>query len=161
MAHDQTPPRLKLILQVAIAAPIILIGLKFVFDSYFIYMSEEAHYDKMAPTTDLDALHQAEQKNLTTGPVPITAAMLEISKGRAEQGGPDLIAPKPSDDTASLVGWSKTPRTFEVPQPAGADAGLSSDAGPSANLPADAGAPTDGGARDGGRSGGADAGRPH
>jgi hypothetical protein len=158
MATDQTPPRIKLILQVAIATPLILIGLKFVLDSYFIWMSEEASAEKMAPTTELTKLREGEQKALTSGPTPITAAMMEVSKGRAEQGGPELIQPQPSDDVAPLAGWAKAPRTFEVPVavpvPAATDAGL----------PAEGGAPTDGGAStDGGkpRPTNPDAGRGH
>ncbi len=139
MAHDQTPPRMKLILQIAIATPLLLLGLKYVLDSYFIWMSEEALAEKMAPTTELNKLREGEKKNLTSGPMPITAAMMEISKGRSEQGGPELIAPQQSDDTGALTGWSKLPRTFELP------VNLATDAGMPTPLPTDAGAPTDGG----------------
>lgn len=147
MAHDQTPPRMKLILQIAIVTPIILIGLKFILDSYFTWMSEEAAAQKMAPTTELNKLREGEKKNLTSGPMPITAAMMEISKGRSEQGGPELIQPQPSDDTGALTGWSKLPRTFDLPP---ANLAAATDAG----LPGDGGAAiTDGGAMnaDGGK----------
>jgi len=135
---------MKLIIQIAIATPLILVGLKFILDSYFVWMSEQASAEKMAPTTELNKLREGEKKNLTSGPMPITAAMMEISKGRAEQGGPDLITPQPSDDTGALTGWSKMPHTFELPVTLGTDAGVSSDAG----------GPTDGGsgaAADGGK----------
>ena len=73
MAHDQTPPRMKLIIQIAIATPLILVGLKFILDSYFVWMSEQASAEKMAPTTELNKLREGEKKNLTSGPMPGTA----------------------------------------------------------------------------------------
>ena len=141
MAHDQTPPQMKLIIQIAIATPLILVALKFILDSYFVWMSEQAAAEKLAPPTELNKLREGEKKNLTSGPMSITAAMMEISKGRSEQGGPDLITPQPSDDTGALTGWSKMPHTFELPVNLGTDAGASSDAG----APSDGGAVTDGG----------------
>lgn len=136
MAHDQTPPRMKLILQIAIVTPLILLLLKVILDSYFVWISEEATAEKMAPTTELNKLREGEKKNLTSGPMPITAAMMEVSKGRQEQGGPELIQPQQSDDTGALTGWSKLPHTFDLPVSLGTDAGL----------PSNPGAPTDGGA---------------
>lgn len=147
MAHDQTPPRMKLIIQIAVATPLLLIGLKFVLDSYFVWMSEEATAEKLAPTTELNKLREGEKRNLTSGPTPITAAMMEIGKGRTENGGPELIAPQPSDDTGALTGWSKLPRTFELPVNLGAlagDAGLSGDASAPSSM-MDGGVTTDGG----------------
>ena len=124
MATDQTPPRIKLILTVAVITPLTLFALKFVFDSYFITMSEAAAHEKLAEPVDLHALRAAEEKNLTTSGVPITAAMMEIGKGRNEQGGPDLITPQQSDDLGPMTGWSKLPRQFDLPPGAGGDGGM-------------------------------------
>jgi hypothetical protein len=80
-------------------------------------MNEDAIRSKMADPVELTKLREAEQKNLTTSQVPITAAMMEIAKGRSEQGGPELIAPQLTtpEDVGPLTGWNKLPRTFDVP----------------------------------------------
>jgi hypothetical protein len=151
MATDQSPPRLKAIVTVAIIAPLTLIVLKFVLDSYFIMLSEEATHAKLAQPVELEKLREGEQKNLTSSPTPITAAMMEIGKGRTEQGGPDLISPQPSDDIGPLTGWTKLPRQFEVPPTApppppallgdGGAATAATDGGAAPPRPNDAGAP--------------------
>ena len=54
MAIDNTPPRLRLIVTIAIIVVITLVGLDFVFKSYYAYMSDQAVREKMAPTLDRD-----------------------------------------------------------------------------------------------------------
>ncbi|MBL8613660.1 MAG: hypothetical protein JNL38_40345 [Myxococcales bacterium] len=160
MATDHSPPALKIIVVAAVVTVVSLIGLKFGFDSYFAFMTDEAAKEKIAPTEQLDKLKAEEQKNLTASPMPISAAMSDLAKsGRSDTAGPDLIAPKPSEDLGPLTGWTKNPRKFEVPPkpvapelpvPAAGDAGA-----PSA---ADGGTPA---ATDAGAAPPADAGKPH
>lgn len=160
MATDNSPPALKIIVTAAVVTVVSLIGLKYGFDSYFAFMTDEAAKEKIAPTEQLDKLKAEEQKNLTSSPVPITAAMTDLAKsGRSDTTGPDLVAPKPSEDLGPLTGWTKNPRKFEIPP---------KPAAPEIPLPAagDGGAPnaTDGGApnaTDGGAPSAADAGKPH
>jgi hypothetical protein len=123
MATDQSPPRIKLILTIAVSAVVSLGVIKLVLDSYFISMSEDAAHEKLAQPVELEKLREGEQKNLTSSPTPITAAMMEIGKGRNAQGGPDLITPLPSDDIGPLTGWGRLPRQFELPPGAAGDGG--------------------------------------
>ncbi len=144
MAVDESPPRIGLIVGIAVTTVLTLGGLKFAFDSYFIALSEEAVAEKRAPTTQLTNVRAEAEKHLTTSPVSITAAMTDLGRGRSEVGGPDVIAPRPSDDLGAMTGWTKNPRRFDIPaKPADAR-----DTVPSPTAPADGGTAlaTDGGA---------------
>ncbi len=136
MATDQSPPRLKIIINVAAITVLTLVGLKFVFDSYYVQMSEEAAHAKLAVPVELQKLREGEQKNLTTAAVPITAAMAQIAQGKRDE----LIAPQPSEDTGALSGWSKLPKPVAACAPAASAAVVGGDAGVTA-APGDAGAP--------------------
>jgi len=159
MAIDNTPPRLRLIVTIAVIVVITLVGLDFVFKSYYAFMSDEAVREKLAPLKDREELHAAEKASLTSAKMPLDQAMAELAKGnRAE-----LIEPKPSEDLGPMTGWSKLPKA--VPQPihgagagleiATADAGAAAGDGGLATATGDGGAATDGGAH------GGDAGAPH
>jgi len=116
MATDQSPPRVGLIAIIGIGTLVSLVGLKFVLDSYFTYMAEEAAHEKLAAPEQLTKLHEQEAKNLNTSALPISAAIAQLSQGgRAETGGPSLIEPKASDDTGAMTGWSQMPRKFTIP----------------------------------------------
>lgn len=150
MAVDNTPPRLRLIVTIAIIVVITLIGLDFVFKSYFAFMTDEAQREKLAPRTDLAAQLAAEHAAIEGAKVPMSQAFAQLKASRGE-----LIEPKPSDDLGAMTGWSKLPK--QAPLPAlGADAHAvtpSADGGANA---ADGGAmATDGGAlaADGGAPG--------
>lgn len=158
MAIDNTPPRLRLIVTIAIIVVITLVGLDFVFKSYYAYMSDEAYREKMAPTRERDESRAAEQTSLTSGKVPIEQAMAQVAKGARDS----FIEPRQSDDIAPMSGWSKMPKATPQAAAPGApaldphaagDAGTATgtgDAGPGAadGGPAagDAGAHAEGGA---------------
>lgn len=127
MATDQSPPRNNLILSIAVVTVIILIGLKFVFDSYFSDMMEAVAAAKVPTPEEVVQLHAEEQKKLTTSPaVPIDQAMQMLaSKGR--MGSAD-ITPQPSNDLGAVAGWAHLHDGEENPPPA-----------PTAALPAAAG----------------------
>ena len=155
MATDNTPPRLRLIVTIAIIVVITLVGLDFVFKSYYAYMSDEAYREKMAPTRERDESRAAEQTSLTSGKVPIEQAMAQVAKGARDS----FIEPRQSDDIAPMTGWSKmpkpTPHGAGGPTPAG-DAGTTSTGDAGTTSAGDAGP----GAADGGPAAG-DAGAPH
>lgn len=128
MATDDSQPRNRLILILAVGTLATLFALKFVFDSYFIGMMEGEAKAKQAQPEELWKLRDEEKKKLEGSPVPIAKAMSDLaSKGR--EGSP-LIAPQPSDDTGPMVGWSLGARAQQ-----GAPEGHS--AAPTEGAPAD------------------------
>jgi hypothetical protein len=124
MATDQSPPRLRLIISIAVGTVVVLVSLKFVLQSYFTDIMEEAAASKFVGPDEVNALHASEAAKLTNGPaVPIDQAMSQLaSQGRL---GSTLIAPQPSEDTAALTGWA---HLHDVDQPEGSDAGAAAPA---------------------------------
>jgi len=135
MAIDNTPPRLRLLVTIAIIVVITLVGLDFVFKSYYAYMSDEAVREKMAPTIDRDEAVKAEQAALTSAKVPIDQAMAQLAKGTRDPS----IEPQQSEDLGSMTGWTKLPKPAPQPIP-----------GLGGALPAPAAPVGDGGAAEGG-----------
>jgi hypothetical protein len=135
MAADNSPPQIRVIAITAFVAVLVLFGLKFVFDSYYVTMFEAEEFRKVgsAPPTALMALHAAEKKSLAGAPIPIDRAMSMVARGRAG-AMPELaehdITPQPSSDNAPLIGWALTAK----PGAAGSAAPASPDtAAPPAN----------------------------
>lgn len=147
MAVDNSPVQNRIIIIVGALVVLLLVGLKFVFDAYFADMTDEATRSKLVNPAALIEHREAEQKRLTSGPMPIDKAMADLAaKGRStpDSLGPDLT-PKPSDDLTPLAGWVKLPH--EVPHttaPATSDAGITTvpaaDAGAAPTMAGDAGA---------------------
>jgi len=128
MATDQSPTRNRLILTIAIGTLFTLVGLKFVFDSYFTDMMESEALAKIATPDEVRQLREDEHKKLTGSPLPIERAMRELAqKGR---DGSPLIAPQQSTDDAPLVGWAKGERAMQA---ASAPAAATADAGAATN----------------------------
>jgi hypothetical protein len=111
MAADKSPPRIRVIATTALGAILVLVGLKFVFDSYYVAMFEAEEQRKVAavPPADLLALRAAEQRSFARARIPLRRAMDIVARGRVEpipgleDGG---VAPVPSDDTGPLIGWA-------------------------------------------------------
>lgn len=136
MATDNSPVQNKIIIAVGLGAIVVLVGLKFVFDSYYSILTAETTKEKLAPPVQLAELRSAEVKALGAGAMPIDKAMGEIAnRGRANVS-PDLV-PTQSEDMGPMVGWSKLGRTLP-PRPT-AMAATMGDAGASAT--GDAAAP--------------------
>lgn len=165
MAIDNTPPRLKLIVTIAVITVITLVAIDFAFKSYYSTMSDIAYREKTAPPKDRDDQHKAELASLAGGAMPVEKAMAQLAGAR-----PDAISPQASDDLGAVTGWSKLPHPAPVPlAPASHDApapGTLADGG-AAPMDADGGANAagDGGAlplaTDGGAAAlGMDAGKP-
>jgi hypothetical protein len=114
MAIDNTPPRLRLIATIATIVVITLIGLDFVFKSYYAYMSDEAQHEKLAPTTAKNEQHTAEAAAFAGAKVPMDQAMAQLKAGRSA-----LVEPKPSEDMGAMTGWSKLPKQAPLPAPGG------------------------------------------
>ncbi len=115
MAIDNTPPRLRLIVTIAVIVIVTLLGLNFVFESYFAIMTDQARFEKLAPTTAKDDQHIAEAAALAGGKMPIDKAMAQLRGARSE-----AIEPKPSEDLGAMTGWSKLPKQAPLPVPGGA-----------------------------------------
>lgn len=165
MAIDNTPPRLKLIVTIAVITIITLVGIDFVLKSYYGYMTDDAQRRKLAPTTALAEHRKAEEAAIKTGAVPLDQAMAQLAKGSRT----DIVTPKPSDDLGPMTGWSKLPKPAPTPEahggapvpPAGHEGVMTGDAG-ALPVTGDGGAPvatTDGGAPKPG-AGAKDAGAP-
>jgi hypothetical protein len=134
MAIDNTPPRLKLIVTIAVITVITLVSLDFVFRSYYATMTDEAAREKIAPTTDKDEQRKAETASLT-------AAQLDQAKVMLVKGArPEAITPEPSEDTGPMTGWSKLPRPLPAPSQAAVPAVVAPDAGTTPTTTTDAGA---------------------
>ena len=156
MAIDNTPPRLKLIVTIAVITVITLVAIDFATKSYFAMMTDEAKHEKIAPTRDKDEQMKAEQAALTGASMPIDQAMAQVAKGTR----PEAITPNASDDVGPVTGWSKLPHPAPTLQHAvgGSPATDEADGGA---LATDAGLPGDAGAGDAGaRKAAADAGAP-
>lgn len=115
MAIDNTPPRLRLIVTIAIIVVITLVGLDFVFKGYYAYMSDMAQHEKLAPTRDREDQTTNEKASFGGAKIPIDQAMAQIAKGTRAAA----ITPTASDDMGPMTGWSKMPKPAPLPAPSG------------------------------------------
>jgi len=142
MATDNSAPKIRIILTVAFSSLVILIALNYVFRSYFLMMTEEVEHDHLAKPVELIKLHEGEERNLTTSPLPIQRAMQELAQ-RGREGSDGLkqyadIKPEPSNDLGAMVGWIRSPNQAVI-------VAINAAAAAEAGAPPQA-APTDGGA---------------
>jgi hypothetical protein len=160
MAIDNTPPRLKLIITIAVITIITLVGIDFVLKSYYGFMTDDATHRKLAPTTALDEQRAAEKTALTSANIDQNIA--QLAKGSRT----DIVKPTQSDDMGPMTGWSKSPKPAPAPEPAGGGAHSVPAPGHEPAMTGDAGAAAmgDGGAPHAGGDAGApkpaDAGAP-
>jgi len=113
MAIDNTPPRLRLIATIAVIVVITLVGLDFVFKSYYAFMSDEAVREKLAPRTALIEQTAAEQTAWAGAKLPLDKAVAQLKASR-----PESVEPKQSEDMAPMTGWAKMPKMAPLPAPA-------------------------------------------
>jgi hypothetical protein len=155
MATDNSPPRIRIILTVAFSSLVILVTLNYVFRSYFIMMTEEVEHEHLWKPVELIKLHEGEEKNLTSGALPIQRAMQELAQhGREGSAGLKQyadITPEPSNDLGAMVGWIRSPNQAVI------DA-INASAANDGGAPDQAAVTTDGGAAP--MAAGLDAGRP-
>jgi hypothetical protein len=141
-----------MLLTIGIVAVALLVGVKFVLDSYFLDMTESYEHGMLPKTEQLDQIRADEHAAIDKGQngnIPVSVAMQNLAqKGRDNAG--DLISPKPSDDIDALKGWTRLKRDVHLPPQ------VTTTAPPPEPMVMDAGAPgagKDGGpanARDGG-----------
>jgi hypothetical protein len=143
-----------MLLTIGIVSVFLLLGIKFVLDSYYLDMTEG--YEKtLLPKTELLDKTRMEQRaaidNGQGGAIPVSVAMQTLaSKGR--DNASTAITPQPSDDMDPLKGWSKLPHDVHVPPQimtitAAPPRPMTMDGGVMTTMMTDAGAPM----RDGGR----------
>jgi hypothetical protein len=113
MAIDNTPPRLKLIVTIAVITVITLVGIDFVLRSYYGFMTDDAQQRKLAPTAALDEQHKAEKAALTSA--NIDQSIAQLAKGSRT----DIVKPTQSEDMGPMTGWSKMPKPAPAPEPGG------------------------------------------
>jgi hypothetical protein len=148
MAADNSPPRIQPIIITAFVAVLVLVGLKFVFDSYYIEMFEAEQYRQIGSVepAELLALRAAEKKSFAAAPIPIDRAMALVARGRTEPmpGGKEGdITPEPSTDYAALVGWAQLAKpAFVVPAAAPSAAPAPTGSAPAASGSAAVAVPT-------------------
>jgi len=117
MAFDDSRPKIRMLLTIGIVAVFLLLGIKFVLDSYYLDMTEG--YEKtLLPKAELLDQTRTEQRATIekgdNGAIPVSVAMQTLtSKGRdnASTG----ITPQPSDDIDALKGWAKLKRDVNLP----------------------------------------------
>lgn len=159
MAGDNTSPKVRMLLTIGLVGVLLLLGVKFALESYFLEVTEEYERGLLPKTTEIDTMRATERANLDKGvAMPVNVAMETLAqKGRdnASEG----ITPQPSDDPSPLVGWAQIKHTGPMPTlapiptaaPEVGDAGATTTAAGDAGAPrGDAGAPHAGGAKDGG-----------
>jgi hypothetical protein len=106
-----------MLLTIGIVAVFLLVGVKFVLDSYYLDMTEGYEHSMLPKTEQLDQIRAEEHAVIDKGEngnIPVSVAMQHLAqKGRDNAG--DLISPKPSDDIDALKGWTRLKRDVHLP----------------------------------------------
>lgn len=131
MATDDTRPKVRMLLTIGVVSVFLLLGVKFVLDSYYLDMTETYEHTLIPPTTLRDETKKEQLDKVDHGQIPVSAAMqMLVSKGR--EADPE-IAPQQSEDLDPLKGWAKLKHEVTLPPQTTAPA-------PTTNEAADAGA---------------------
>ena len=117
MASDDSRPKVRMLLTIGIVSVFILLGLKFLLDSYY-YDMTETYEHSMIPPAELLAQTRAEERAAIddgkNGTIPVSVAMQTlVSKGR-DNASP-AITPQPSDDIDPLKGWTQLKHEVHLP----------------------------------------------
>lgn len=116
MASDDSRPKVRMLLTVGIVSVFILLGLKFLLDSYY-YDMTETYEHSLLPKTELLDKTRADQRaalEAQNGTIPVSVAMQTLaSKGR-DNASP-AITPQPSDDIDALKGWAQLKHDVHLP----------------------------------------------
>lgn len=128
MGHDKTPERNNLIFFYTMLSVATLVALAFIFNSYFVALSEGEVNDKLSqPADELEQVRSSQLEDLRSGPVPVDRAM-KVVAGRERA---PAVTPAPSGDLGALEGWNQArlkpvvpPALLEAaPADGGADGG--------------------------------------
>src|SRR5580765_796826 len=106
MASDDSRPKVRMLLTIGFVAVFLLIGTKFILDSYYLDMTENYEHVLLPKAEQLDQI-RADQRGVIdkgeNGNIPVSVAMQTLAqKGRDNAG--EVITPKPSDDVDALKG---------------------------------------------------------
>jgi hypothetical protein len=106
-----------MLLTIGVVSVSLLIGTKFILDSYYLDMTEGFEHNLLPKTEQLDQTRMEQRAAIDKGEngnIPVSVAMQNLAqKGRDNAG--DLISPKPSDDIDALKGWSRLKREVHLP----------------------------------------------
>jgi hypothetical protein len=95
----------------------LLIGTKFILDSYYLDMTESYEHGMLPKTEELDHI-RADQRGAIekgeNGNIPVSVAMQTLAQKGRDNASP-LITPQPSDDIDALKGWTKLKRDVHLP----------------------------------------------
>ena len=115
--YDDSPPRNGIIFFYTVLTVFMLIGVKFLLDSYFASMMNAEYYEKVYSRgmAEVAAVRAKEAETLQKGAMPIGQAMkLLAQRGR---GVSPVIAPAGGHGVPGVAGWSQLKRDVgEAPQ---------------------------------------------
>lgn len=117
--YDDSPPRNGIIFFYTVLTVFMLIGVKFLLDSYFSSMMNAEYQEKVwsRGMAEVVAVRAKETETLSKGSVPIDQAMRLI--GQRGRGASPVIAPKSEPGAAEVAGWSQLKRNVaEAPKAA-------------------------------------------
>jgi len=114
--YDDSPPRNGIIFFYTLLTVFMLIGVKFLLDSYFASMMNAEIYEKVLSRgmAEVKAVRTKEAETLQKGSLPIDEAMRLI--GQRGRGASPVIAPQSGQGAAEIAGWSQLKR--DVPEAA-------------------------------------------
>jgi hypothetical protein len=122
MATDKSEPRVGLIIKVGVVAVVVLVGVHSALIAYFdrIVIAEETKKTG-GKSPELTSVRNDEKARLSSGPVPIEAAMQQLA-ARGRMGASPELVPTASRDVSPLQGWTKMPSDVPAPMMAAATA---------------------------------------
>jgi hypothetical protein len=117
--YDDSPPRNGIIFFYTVLTVFMLIGVKFLLDSYFASMMGAEYHEKVYSRgmAEVAAVRAKEAETLSKGQLPISQAMRMIGqRGRAAS---PAIAPTSGANAPEVAGWSQLKRAVaEAPKAA-------------------------------------------
>jgi hypothetical protein len=104
-----------MLLTIGVVSVFLLLGIKFVLDSYYLDMTETYEHTLIPPTTLRDETRKQQEDAIDHGQIPVSAAMqMLVSKGR--EADPEVTPqPSESEDLDPLKGWAKLKRDVVLP----------------------------------------------
>lgn len=108
--YDDSPPRNGIIFFYTVLTVFMLIGVKFLLDSYFASTMNAEWHDKVFSRgmAEVEAVRKKEAETLNSGSMPIDQAMRLI--GQRGRSASPLIAPESGRGAAEITGWSQLKR---------------------------------------------------
>lgn len=140
MASDDTRPKVRMLLTIGVVAVFLLLGMKFVLDSYYLDMVETYEHGLLPKPELRDKTKQEQLGDIDkgqNGAIPVSVAMQTLAQKGRDNASPDITAEQ-SDDVDPLKGWTKLKRELHLPPQMGSAAAPP----PPPEMAADAGAPT-------------------